>query len=98
MTPRQPASDPLAPGAKSCPGVRPGRDEEAMSVVPCRIGLLGFGIVGSAVARRLLAPRSPYPLRLTHIFDRRADEKRRRFTSAVDADPEQPLCWTDAFE
>jgi homoserine dehydrogenase len=42
-----------------------------------RVALLGFGTVGSAVARRLLeddrhqAPR----FHLTHIFDRRAEEK-----------------------
>jgi len=44
----------------------------------CRIALLGFGTVGSAVARRLTAPDSgvsPHVL-LTHIFDRRAVEKR----------------------
>jgi homoserine dehydrogenase len=45
---------------------------------PCRIALLGFGTVGSAVARRLTAadPDSSPALRLTHIFDRRAVEKR----------------------
>jgi homoserine dehydrogenase len=45
---------------------------------PCRVGLIGFGTVGSAVARRLTVPPvwgSP-PLHLTHIVDRRADEKR----------------------
>jgi len=41
----------------------------------CRIALLGFGTVGSAVARRLAADDTPF--RLTHIFDRRAVEKRR---------------------
>jgi homoserine dehydrogenase len=41
----------------------------------CRVALLGFGTVGSAVARRLAAAGSP--VRLTHIFDRRAAEKRR---------------------
>jgi homoserine dehydrogenase len=40
----------------------------------CRVALLGFGTVGSAVARRLTALDSPF--RLTTIFDRRADEKR----------------------
>jgi homoserine dehydrogenase len=43
----------------------------------CRVALLGFGTVGSAVARRLIAPESPSStIRLTHIFDRRAAEKR----------------------
>ena len=40
----------------------------------CRVALLGFGTVGSAVARRLAADDTP--VRLTHIFDRRAAEKR----------------------
>jgi homoserine dehydrogenase len=40
----------------------------------CRVALLGFGTVGSAVARRLAAHDTPF--RLTHIFDRRAAEKR----------------------
>jgi homoserine dehydrogenase len=51
----------------------------------CRVALLGFGTVGSAVARRLAHPdsdRAPN-IRLTHIFDRRAAEKR----AALPADP-----------
>jgi homoserine dehydrogenase len=60
----------------------------------CRIALLGFGTVGSAVAARLTGARADASLRglhLTHIFDRRADEKRRalappgvRWTSRID--------------
>ena len=42
----------------------------------CRVALLGFGTVGSAVARRLISPESTSTIRLTHIFDRRAAEKR----------------------
>jgi homoserine dehydrogenase len=49
---------------------------------PCRIGLLGFGTVGSAVARRLTAPEPIPGLELTHIFDRRANEKRDVFVAA----------------
>jgi homoserine dehydrogenase len=57
-----------------------------------RVGLLGFGTVGSAVARRLTSPHSlPNPnLALTHIFDRRADEKRRQ----LDA----PIVWTSRID
>jgi homoserine dehydrogenase len=46
----------------------------------CRVALLGFGTVGSAVARRLesLDPDTLAPIRLTHVLDRRAEEKRRR--------------------
>ncbi len=45
---------------------------------PCRVALLGFGTVGSAVARRLTTPdpRPPSDIQLTHIVDRRAHEKR----------------------
>ena len=44
----------------------------------CRVALLGFGTVGSAVARRLTAPESSAPsnIQLTHIVDRRAVDKR----------------------
>ena len=57
-----------------------------------RIGLLGFGTVGSAVARRLTSIDAPRGLQLTHILDRRAGEKRAahpgleavRWTTSVD--------------
>jgi len=42
----------------------------------CRIGLLGFGTVGSALARRLTSVDAPRGLHLTHILDRRAAGKR----------------------
>jgi len=43
----------------------------------CRVAVLGFGTVGAAVARRLTtASGGPSNLHLTHIFDRRASEKR----------------------
>jgi homoserine dehydrogenase len=60
----------------------------------CRVALLGFGTVGSAVARRLIAPESiaSSTIRLTHIFDRRAAQKRESlctdavtWTSSIDA-------------
>jgi homoserine dehydrogenase len=42
-----------------------------------RVALLGFGTVGSAVARRLAAPGPAFgTIQLTQIFDRRADAKR----------------------
>ena len=58
----------------------------------CRIGLLGLGTVGSALARRLTSTDSPRGLQLTHILDRRADAKRAahpelaqvRWTAAID--------------
>lgn len=59
----------------------------------CHIGLLGFGPVGAAVARRLTGP-DPIPrLHLSHICDRRAREKRAR-----EAAPLGSLAWTDRFD
>jgi homoserine dehydrogenase len=41
-----------------------------------RVALLGYGTVGSAVARRLLTDPPAFPgIALTHIFDRRAEQK-----------------------
>lgn len=59
----------------------------------CHVGLLGFGTVGSAVARRLTGP-DPIPhLSLTHICDRRARDKRAR-----ESEPLSHLSWTDRFD
>lgn len=52
------------------------------------IALLGFGTVGSAVARRLAAGALP-GLRLTHVLDRRADEKRHAIPGPF---------WTSCFD
>ncbi len=49
----------------------------------CKVGILGFGTVGSAVARRLTMDAGAGALRLTHVFDRRAAEKRDAFTSSL---------------
>jgi homoserine dehydrogenase len=59
----------------------------------CRIGLLGFGTVGSAIARRLTGPDSNSLLQLTHICDRRAREKRAR-----ESEPAASLVWTDRYD
>ena len=45
-------------------------------VTRCRVALLGFGTVGSAVAARLAGPDPVDGLELTHILDRRASAKR----------------------
>ena len=59
----------------------------------CRVALLGFGTVGSAVARRLTAPESGASsnVQLTHIVDRRAAEKR----AALPADG---VVWTTSVD
>jgi homoserine dehydrogenase len=60
----------------------------------CRIAILGFGTVGSAVARRLT--RNDIPgLVLTHICDRRAEPKRARWPGPPDA---SRLVWTTRFD
>ncbi len=50
-----------------------------------RVALLGFGTVGSAVARRLTETGRPLqqPIQLTHIFDRRAEQKRNVLGAAA---------------
>jgi homoserine dehydrogenase len=59
----------------------------------CRVGILGFGTVGSAVARRLTGP-DPLPhLKLTHIADRRARDKRGR-----QPEPIAGLAWAERFD
>jgi len=50
-----------------------------------RVGILGLGTVGSAVARRLIdgRPAPPAGISLTHIFDRRSLQKRARFGASA---------------
>jgi homoserine dehydrogenase len=59
----------------------------------CRVGIVGFGTVGSALARRLTGPDPVPRLHLTHISDRRARDKRLRQTA-----PLADLTWTDHFD
>jgi homoserine dehydrogenase len=60
----------------------------------CRVGILGFGTVGSAIARRLTGPDSPSILQLTHICDRRARDKRARQPEPLAS----RITWTDRFD
>jgi homoserine dehydrogenase len=55
----------------------------------CRIALLGFGTVGSAVARRLTS--GPRDFQITHILDRGADRKRGAL-------PCPGVVWTSAID
>jgi predicted dehydrogenase len=59
----------------------------------CRVGMLGFGIVGSALARRLTGPDSVPSLELALICDRRVREKGARRPQQVGR-----LVWTDRFD
>jgi homoserine dehydrogenase len=73
-------------------GLRRRTDEEILvSPTRCRIAILGFGTVGSAVARRLTGLRAPLGLELTHIFDRRAHEK-------SEALPASRITWTTSID
>jgi homoserine dehydrogenase len=63
----------------------------------CRVGILGFGTVGSAIAARLGADHGVDGLDLTHILDRRAISKRDALSnqpSALHAN----IVWTTRFE
>jgi len=55
----------------------------------CRIALLGFGTVGSAVARRLASAARDF--QLTHVLDRRAAVKRAALTAPG-------VAWTTRIE
>ena len=95
MTPRQPRDD-LVAVQVPIPAPRLAGGDEGDSIresVRCRVALLGFGTVGSAVARRLLAaePGTPSNIQLTHIFDRRAGEKR----ASLRADA---VVWTSSID
>ena len=57
---------------------------------PCRIAVVGFGTVGSAVAR-LLQTRDDRSLRLTHVCNRNVSRKRVDWTA-----PE--VIWTDDMQ
>jgi homoserine dehydrogenase len=58
----------------------------------CRVALLGFGTVGSAIARRFTSTESsPSDPQLTHIFDRRAGEKRGRLRA-------DSVTWTSSID
>lgn len=59
----------------------------------CHVAILGLGTVGSAVADRLTGADPVPALRLTHIFDRRARDKRSRQPDAIAS-----LSWTDRFD
>jgi homoserine dehydrogenase len=63
------------------------------SPTACRVGLLGFGTAGAAIARRLTGQHDRSPLHLTHICDRRARDKQARESGAIAA-----LTWTDRFD
>jgi homoserine dehydrogenase len=68
---------------------------------PCRVAILGFGTVGSAIAARLAGPEPVGGLELTHILDRRAFAKRDGLApacSGLRSPLRANIVWTTRFE
>ncbi|MGD0929304.1 MAG: homoserine dehydrogenase [Candidatus Korobacteraceae bacterium] len=57
----------------------------------CRVALIGFGTVGSAVARLLYARRDDCSLRLTHVCNRNIGRKRVGWIAP-------DICWTESIQ
>jgi homoserine dehydrogenase len=64
------------------------------AATPVRIALLGYGTVGSSVARVLAASKLP-GIELTHIFNRNVERKR---TSEAAKCVPAPVVWTENFD
>jgi homoserine dehydrogenase len=79
VTPRQPRDHLVAVQVPNPAPHVAGGDEGEIVTRCCRIAVLGFGTVGSAVARRLVTTTAE--LHLTHICDRRAAHKRQAFAA-----------------
>jgi homoserine dehydrogenase len=67
---------------------------ETASAMPAKVALLGFGTVGSSVARVLAAAKFP-GVELTHIFNR--DVERKRASDAARHVPGS-VVWTENFD
>jgi homoserine dehydrogenase len=67
------------------------------SPTACRVAVLGFGTVGSAVARRL-ASDDRHGLTLTHICDRRAALKEPLWSERLGAVRAARTIWTTKFD
>jgi homoserine dehydrogenase len=63
---------------------------ESQGIKPLRIGIFGFGTVGSSVAR-ILAESRPEGLELTHVFNRGVARKRVDWTGGT-------VEWTEDYE
>ena len=64
--------------------------QESQGIKPLRIGIFGFGTVGSSVAR-ILAESRPEGLELTHVFNRGVARKRVDWTGGG-------VEWTEDYE
>lgn len=67
-------------------------DQSALDQQPAvKVALVGFGTVGTAVARLLYARRDQHPLELTHICVRAPERKKVNWVS-------DRVCWTDDIQ
>jgi homoserine dehydrogenase len=57
----------------------------------CKVAIVGFGTVGSAVARLLYARSSEHVLQLTHVFNRKVERKKANWVS-------DDVVWTEDIE
>lgn len=57
----------------------------------CKVALVGFGTVGSAVARLLYARRDEHQLKVTHVCNRRVERKKADWV-------EDDVLWTENIE
>jgi homoserine dehydrogenase len=73
------------------PHVRPSTARAPGEGVPCRIALVGFGTVGSAVARLLDARLGEHSLRVTHVCNRNIARKRAGWAASE-------IVWTENLQ
>jgi homoserine dehydrogenase len=57
----------------------------------CKVAVVGFGTVGSAVARLLYARRDEHQLKITHICNRQVERKRANWV-------EENVQWTESMD
>lgn len=74
-------------------GTTPAKSTDVSASAPVKIALLGFGTVGSALARVLAESKLP-GIELTHIFNRNVE--RKRLSDAAKCVPSS-VVWTENF-
>ncbi len=67
------------------------RFPETSAAKPCKVALVGFGTVGSSVARLLSSRDKELPFQLTHVYNRDVARKKVDWVS-------DDVLWTDDFE
>lgn len=64
---------------------------DASSAKTCKVALIGFGTVGSSVARLLSARAKELPFQLTHVYNRDVARKKVDWVA-------ESVLWTDVFD